>query len=159
MYPCLLLKVLAEYDLQLCACSKKRDSCVACVLVRFARGYTPRLHLRGWAGGGKFSQASFRDVQHETVRHRQGYKPSSSWDAADMSHIGGFEMEQRETEGRRGSASAPARKSKLGAEHWSHHVSLCHLGVSGCFWEITEPKPSVDMSATIAQPSEFSRGT
>ena len=27
MYPCLLLKVLAEYDLQLCACSK-RNSCV-----------------------------------------------------------------------------------------------------------------------------------
>ena len=43
MYPCLLLKVLAEYDLQLCACSK-RDSCVP-VPVRLARGYTPRLHL------------------------------------------------------------------------------------------------------------------
>ena len=38
------IKVLADYDLQLCAC-RKRDSCVACVPVCFARGYTPRLHL------------------------------------------------------------------------------------------------------------------
>ena len=44
MYPCLLLKVLAEYELQQCACSKKRLLC-ACVPVRLARGYTPRLHL------------------------------------------------------------------------------------------------------------------
>ena len=29
MYPCLLLKALAGYDLQLCACSK-RDSCILC---------------------------------------------------------------------------------------------------------------------------------
>ena len=50
MYPCLLLKVLAEYDLQLCACSK-RDSCKPVFLVRLARGYTPRLHLGG--GGGQ----------------------------------------------------------------------------------------------------------
>ena len=49
MYPCLLLKVLAEYDLQLCACSKKRLLC-ACVPVRFARGYTPRLHLKAGRG-------------------------------------------------------------------------------------------------------------
>ena len=44
MYPCRLLKVLADYDLQLCACSKKRLLC-ACVPVRLARGSTPRLHL------------------------------------------------------------------------------------------------------------------
>ena len=44
MYPCLLLKVLAEYDLQLCACRKNGLLC-ACVPVRFARGYTPRLHF------------------------------------------------------------------------------------------------------------------
>ena len=30
MYPCLLLKVLAEYDLQLCACRKKRLLCGLC---------------------------------------------------------------------------------------------------------------------------------
>ena len=30
MYPCLLLKVLAQYDLQLCACSKKRLLCCLC---------------------------------------------------------------------------------------------------------------------------------
>ena len=46
MYPCLLLKVLAEYELQLCACSEKRLLC-ACVPVRLAKGYTPRLHLGG----------------------------------------------------------------------------------------------------------------
>ena len=51
MYPCLLLQVLAEYDLQLCACSKKRLLC-ACVPVRLARGYTPRLHLMGRGGEG-----------------------------------------------------------------------------------------------------------
>ena len=42
LYPCILLGVLAVYS---CAPVVKRDSCVACVPVRLARGYTPRLHL------------------------------------------------------------------------------------------------------------------
>ena len=57
MYPCLLLKVLAEYDLQLCACSK-RNSCVPVFLYALARGYTPRLHLNVVAelpGNGSFT--------------------------------------------------------------------------------------------------------
>ena len=49
MYPCLLLmKVLAEYDLQLCACSK-RDSCVP---VLGAVGMGGRVGRKGGAKRG-----------------------------------------------------------------------------------------------------------
>ena len=68
MYPCLLLKVLAEYELQLCACSKKRLLC-ACVPVRLAKGYTPRLHLKGGGGEGRGS------IRKSQVRHKD--KPGS----------------------------------------------------------------------------------
>ena len=61
MYPCLLLKVLAEYDLQLCACSK-RDSCVTVFLYSLARGYTPRLHL---GGGGAGPESIYEDNPDE----------------------------------------------------------------------------------------------
>ena len=44
MYPCLWLKVLAEYNLQLCACSK-RDSCVPVFLYTFLGDTRPGLHL------------------------------------------------------------------------------------------------------------------
>ena len=64
MYPCLLLKVLAEYDLQLCACSK-RDSCEHVFLYALARGYTPRLHLRGGGGGGGGGRAGAGEVGGE----------------------------------------------------------------------------------------------
>ena len=44
MYPCLLLKVLAEYDLQLCA---KRDSCVPVFLYTLRGDTRPGYILRG----------------------------------------------------------------------------------------------------------------
>ena len=58
-----LCKVLAEYDLQLCACSKKR-LLRACVPARVARGYTPRLHL----GGGGFKGPAFQGTVIEGSR-------------------------------------------------------------------------------------------
>ena len=75
MYPCLLLKVLAEYDLQLCACSKKRLLC-ACVPVRLARGYTPRLHLRGGegreGGGGEAGRGAGGRKEEQEGKQREG---------------------------------------------------------------------------------------
>ena len=69
MYPCLLLKVLAEYDLQLCACSK-RDSCEPVFLHALAKGYTPRLHLNvvaGLPGNGSFTQAEVPRNPHNLL--------------------------------------------------------------------------------------------
>ena len=51
MYPCLLLKVPAEYDVQLCACSKKRLLRCLCSST-LCEGCTPRLHFTGWGAGG-----------------------------------------------------------------------------------------------------------
>ena len=63
MYPCLLLKVLAEYYLQLCACSK-RDSCVPVFLYALRGDTRPGYISRGVGekGGGS---ASFSFVTGE----------------------------------------------------------------------------------------------
>ena len=50
MYPCLLLKVLAEYNLQLCACSK-RDSCVPVFLCALRGDTRPGYISRGGGRG------------------------------------------------------------------------------------------------------------
>ena len=58
MYPCLLLKVLAEYDLQLCACSK-RDSCVPVFLYAVRGDTRPGYISRGVGGRPKRGAFSF----------------------------------------------------------------------------------------------------
>ena len=47
MYPCLLLKVLAEYDLQLCACSTK-ETPVLPVFLYALRGDTRPGYISTW---------------------------------------------------------------------------------------------------------------
>ena len=58
MYPCLLLKVLAEYDLQLCAC-RKRDSCVPVFLYALRGDTRPGYISRGGERRYVFITVSF----------------------------------------------------------------------------------------------------
>ena len=58
MYPCLLLKVLAKYYLQLCACSEKRLLCCLC-------SCTPSEEIPAQVtsqGGGGGREAAYRRI-------------------------------------------------------------------------------------------------
>ena len=83
MYPCLLLKVLAVHDLQLCVCSK-RDSCEPVFPVRLREG----IHAQVTSQGGGGASLWFRLSLSLTA----GKAPHSLWFRFWACQVKGFQV-------------------------------------------------------------------